>query len=547
LSLSSNSLTISDGNSVALPIRTLIEDDDADTKIQVEESNDDDIIRFDVEGTEVASLDDKTFHLGASGSSLFVGIDAGINDDGSNNRNTFIGFNAGMTNTTGSNNTFVGQLAGTANVGGLYNTYIGQRAGTSNTAGQENTFIGESSGLSNETGTANVFLDSLSGSSNVGGTSNIFLGYNSGGIETGSNRLYIEPSSSSTPLIYGEFDNDIVKINGMLGIGTPTPNRPLSIQGSAGASSQWISLKDNAGSDKWHLNDYNGLGLNFSESGAADGRLFLEHGGNIGVGTLDPDAKLHVIGNLRMDNGEFQSNGSIVLQPDVDQSGDSHSLIVRDGNGVNRLLISQAGRFGLNTEYSNVSMTVRGIAGDPWFFSIENDAGNPLLDVLGDGNVAVINNLSKGGGSFKIDHPLDPENKYLYHSFVESPDMMNVYNGNVTTDANGFSVVELPDYFLALNKDYRYQLTVIGTFAQAIIKEKVANNKFVIQTNEPNVEVSWQVTGIRQDAYANKNRIPNEVDKKPEEKGFYLHPEAFGQPTSKSLSVQRKKPGNKLK
>src|SRR5262249_35543573 len=75
------------------------------------------------------------------------------------------------------------------------------------------------------------------------------------------------------------------------------------------------------------------------------------------------------------------------------------------------------------------------------------------------GDVSVSGNLSKGGGSFKIDHPLDPENKYLYHSFVESPDMMNVYNGNVVTDASGDAFVEMPEYFEALNKDFRYQLT----------------------------------------------------------------------------------------
>ena len=61
------------------------------------------------------------------------------------------------------------------------------------------------------------------------------------------------------------------------------------------------------------------------------------------------------------------------------------------------------------------------------------------------GRVNVTGTLSKGGGSFKIDHPLDPENKYLYHSFVESPDMMNIYNGNVATDDEGYATVELPD------------------------------------------------------------------------------------------------------
>ncbi len=158
------------------------------------------------------------------------------------------------------------------------------------------------------------------------------------------------------------------------------------------------------------------------------------------------------------------------------------------------------------------------------------------------GNVHVSGTLSKSSGSFKIDHPQDPENKYLYHSFVESPDMMNVYNGNVTTNADGVAEVTLPGYFEALNKDYRYQLTVLGQFAQAIIQEKVLNNKFKIKTDKPNVEVSWQVTGIRQDAYANSNRIPTEVDKPKEEVGTYLNPEAFGKSLTKGLehSIENK-------
>jgi hypothetical protein len=166
------------------------------------------------------------------------------------------------------------------------------------------------------------------------------------------------------------------------------------------------------------------------------------------------------------------------------------------------------------------------------------------LDASGNGNFAgnlnVTGKLTKGSGSFKIDHPLDPANKYLSHSFVESPDMMNVYNGNITTDRHGLATVTLPDYFEALNGDFRYQLTVIGQFAQAIVAKKVSANRFVIRTNKPNVEVSWQLTGIRHDAYANQYRIPVEEDKAVGEQGYYLHPEVFGQPESKGIAAARK-------
>ncbi len=152
------------------------------------------------------------------------------------------------------------------------------------------------------------------------------------------------------------------------------------------------------------------------------------------------------------------------------------------------------------------------------------------------GNVHINGILSKSGGSFKIDHPLDPANKYLQHSFVESPDMLNVYNGNITTDANGDATVVLPDYFEALNRDFRYQLTVIGQFAQAIVQDEIMGNRFTIKTDKPNVKVSWQVTGIRQDAWANANRIPVETDKPANERGTYLYPQGFGQPETKGLN-----------
>ena len=156
-------------------------------------------------------------------------------------------------------------------------------------------------------------------------------------------------------------------------------------------------------------------------------------------------------------------------------------------------------------------------------------------DVTISGNLNITGSISKGSGTFKIDHPLDPENKYLVHSFVESPDMMNVYNGNATTDANGLAIIELPEYVEVSNKDFRYQLTPIGQFAQCIVKEEVNGDKFVIQTDKPNVKVSWQVTGIRNDPYAKENRVIVEEEKSTNEKGHYLHPEVYGKDKSKSV------------
>ena len=170
-------------------------------------------------------------------------------------------------------------------------------------------------------------------------------------------------------------------------------------------------------------------------------------------------------------------------------------------------------------------------------------AGGAIAGLAGEflGDVEISGKLSKGGGSFKIDHPLDPENKYLYHSFVESPDMKNIYDGTVVTDANGEATVTMPAYMEALNDSFRYQLTVIGTFAQAIVSSEIKDNQFSIKTSAGNVKVSWMVTGVRRDAYANKFRIPVEEAKPQSERGFYLHPAAFNQPDEKSVANARRK------
>jgi hypothetical protein len=130
------------------------------------------------------------------------------------------------------------------------------------------------------------------------------------------------------------------------------------------------------------------------------------------------------------------------------------------------------------------------------------------------GDVTVNGTLTKSAGSFRIDHPLDPEHKYLSHSFVESPDMMNVYNGNVALDASGRATVALPEYFEALNREFRYQLTAIGSPGPDLyIAQGVKENRFQIAGGRPYAHVSWQVTGVRHDAYAEQHRIQVEEDK----------------------------------
>ncbi|MBN8482160.1 MAG: hypothetical protein J0L88_11285 [Xanthomonadales bacterium] len=152
------------------------------------------------------------------------------------------------------------------------------------------------------------------------------------------------------------------------------------------------------------------------------------------------------------------------------------------------------------------------------------------------GNTQVVGTLSKSAGSFRIDHPLDPEGKYLSHSFVESPDMKNLYDGVVTLDGNGSAVVTMPDWFEALNREFRYQLTGIGAPSPgAYIAEEIRGNRFAIAGGTPYAKISWMVTGTRHDAYAEKFRIPVEEDKPADERGRYLVPEAYGQPADRGI------------
>ncbi len=168
-------------------------------------------------------------------SNTFIGEDAGkTNTTGGSN--TFIGRDAGQANTIGFRNAFVGNLAGQANSSGGRNTFIGEEAGQANTTGSQNTFIGNIAGYLNTTGGSNTFIGYAAGELNTSGSHNVFLGRQAGTNETGSHKLYIENTNSSSPLIYGEFDNDFVGINGDLGVGTQMPSSTLHVRRADGSA-----------------------------------------------------------------------------------------------------------------------------------------------------------------------------------------------------------------------------------------------------------------------------------------------------------------------
>jgi len=160
--------------------------------------------------------------------------------------------------------------------------------------------------------------------------------------------------------------------------------------------------------------------------------------------------------------------------------------------------------------------------------------GSMFLD--GGGNLNVSGAITAGTKDFKIDHPLDPANKYLYHASVESSEMMNIYTGAARMDASGSALVSLPDWFEAVNGDFRYQLTAIGEPAPNLhIAREITNNQFMIAGGQPGMKVSWQVTGVRHDAYAKAHPLEVSVEKAENERGYYIHPELYGVAPEKSL------------
>lgn len=308
-------------------------------------------------------------------------------------------------------------------------------------------------------------------------------------------------TSTGIASVFGRHDGD----NGVAFYGVATGASSTALFASGTTAAQLLGAVN--------ITDPGTLGIQFSGHG--------EVGADTGIGH-PADGVLTFIGN-NTERARIDANGTLFVNSTStpasgvkfhSENGTSASWNPDSGAAVSAETTSTAALDGITDTGFGIVAACQ-----------SNNIGTAGLFV---GRVNVVGTLSKSGGSFKIDHPLDPANKYLFHSFVESPDMKNIYDGTVTTDADGLATVELPDWFQALNKDFRYQLTVIGQFAQAIVAEEVNDNRFVIRTDKPNVRVSWQVTGIRQDAFANAYRIPVEQEKTADERGKYLFPELFG-------------------
>jgi hypothetical protein len=223
------------------------------------------------------------------------------------------------------------------------------------------------------------------------------------------------------------------------------------------------------------------------------------------------------------------------------------------------------GNVGVRGEASNFEGIGIGVSGQGWFGTGVHGQGSSgvvgsgqryglygnaeIPDAFGlysagkahvEGDLQVTGSISKAGGTFRIDHPLDPADRYLVHSFVESSEMLTVYSGTADLDANGRATVTLPRWFEALNRDVRYQLTAVGAPAPSLhVQRPLSDGRFVIGGGPAGLKVSWLLTATRKDPWALAHPIVVEQRKPANERGLYLHPDLYGKPAKQSIHAKR--------
>ncbi len=273
---------------------------------------------------------------------------------------------------------------------------------------------------------------------------------------------------------------------------------PLALSGSS-SSSVVSSTNTGSGSGLYGSGSIgvNGsgtsIGVNGSGNGASSTGVFGS-GGGIGVYGSSAATGVYGVGYNAVSGSAVNNGGNAVVGDAEDSTGGT-----------------PYGVYGINTDG-------HGYAG---YFN---------------GSVHVSGTFSNAVSALKIDHPQDPSGKYLVHASVESDQMMNVYRGHVTLDAQGKASVTMPSWFEALNEDFDYQLTCVGGYAPVYISQEVTGGRFAIAGGKPGLKVCWMVTGVRHDAFARVHPLVVEQEKPDNAKGTSLAPEAFGQPQSKSES-----------
>jgi hypothetical protein len=360
-------------------------------------------------------------------------------------------------------------------------------------------------------------------------------------------------TTNDFPLFTSNLDRVMVKSTGEVGIGTNAPLSKLhsTVTNNMGIRSD-VNYTTNTGFPFRTANQFRSTNTNFgvfARNGMVSDNLApITSSGLYGIDstnwTMSHGVTGYAVGNFTGASGVYGFSGKNA-SPNLSYYWPGHSGGTFWGGdfGVNAGLIDYEGTdmFGdqLNKKALNAYVLYNNPAGTNYGLFVELVTGG-ATNYAGyfNGNVHVNGNLSASGAKpFKIDHPLDPANKYLYHFAVESPEVQNVYNGNIVTDASGKAVVQLPAYFSSINSDFKYQLTIIDEtqFAMARISKKINGNSFEVMTDKPNIEVSWQVTAVRSDKSMQKYAIDAETLKPANERGKYLQPELYNQPQEKGI------------
>jgi hypothetical protein len=369
-----------------------ISDADGDTKITVENSPDEDTIRFFVAGNEAVKLDGKRMELLNGGNYLIIGEGAGENNDPSNDANTFIGYKSSRNNAAGGNqNLSLGYEAMYSNVVGDSNIAIGNRAGYSNNyapiSNNSNLFIGHESGYSNGNGHQNIMIGNQAGYSATYGNGNIFIGHRAGYNHWSNNQLIIANSATNSPLIFGDFNAPLLEVRGSLTFNSSGSTNTLPTD--RGISGQ-VMTTDGVGNLYWSTLPASGV----TGSGATNRVAYWTGTGTLGshsefnwnpstkrlgIGTSSPNQQLEITKNFRLPvtgsgngviyAGDFifvhnQSNGTFVGRNagNLTMSGVYNAAvgIAALSNNTNGGSNTAIGTYAMNTNSSGYANTALG-------------------------------------------------------------------------------------------------------------------------------------------------------------------------------------------
>lgn len=361
---------------------------------------------------------------------VFIGNNSGKNTLGDGSfegiNNVFIGRNSGLNNKMGQSNVYIGESVSKSDTSGRYNVnigksaainiedahfnvligaqaaeykttgshnvFIGDRVGTYNEGGKDNVMIGTgaggSSSITGETGTADLSQNVIIGTwaairglndgnvvigysagrnlTNHVSEGNILIGRNAGYNETGSNKLYLENSSSSTPLIYGDFSSDEIEINGSFQVDNEfydsghDPGTSGQILSSTSSGTNWIDMPNitsSTGSAN-HLAYWNSS----STISHDNAQLYWDAANNrLGIGTSNPGNALQVIGNIETSGNLLLGNDIQVADDNYIGIGASSERIEFDASGEINILGAEVG-IGMTTP--SVSLHVKSNASD---------------------------------------------------------------------------------------------------------------------------------------------------------------------------------------